>query len=88
MRAGIDLAIVDPARNDRGHLSDVLVWEVMQRAFHQQGLQWLAVRLHHSEAQSLECFRKHGFYDARAARPGEEPDRVPQADPQQPVLSG
>ena len=74
LRAGIDLAIVDPARDDRGHLSDVLVWEVMQRAFHQQGLQWLGVRLHRSATQSQECFRKHGFYDAHAARSGDEPD--------------
>ena len=63
-RASIRLAIVDPSRNDRDHLSDALIWEIMQHAFNQHGLQWVGVVLHHSEAESLECFRKHGFYDA------------------------
>ena len=37
-RASIELAIVDPSRNDRDHLSETLVWEVMQHAFNGQGL--------------------------------------------------
>ena len=50
------------------------MWEILQQAFHQQGPQSLDVVLHRSEAQSLDCFRKHGFYDARSKTPGDEPD--------------
>ena len=74
--ARVERAIVDPLRNDRDHLSEALVWEAMQHAFNQQGLQWLGIVLHHSEAQSLECFRKHGFYDAGNMTPGDEPEYV------------
>ena len=49
--------------------SDALVWEIVQQAFNQQGLEWLGVKLHRSEAESLECFRKHGFYDWRRGIP-------------------
>ncbi len=73
LRASIELAIVDPSRNDREHLSEALVWEIVQQAFNQQGLQWLSVRLHPSETQSLDCFRKHGFYNSRHKTPGDEP---------------
>ena len=45
----------------------------MQHAFHQQGLQWLGVVLHRNETQSLECFRKHGFYDTCHDMPGTNP---------------
>ena len=69
-RANIELAIIDPLRNDRDHLSDVLVREIVQHAFDQQGLQSLGVVLHHSEVQSLECFRKHGFCNELPKSPG------------------
>jgi hypothetical protein len=74
LRSRIELAIVDPTRNDRDQLSTALIWEIMQQAFHGQGLEWLDVVLHRSEAQSLECFCKHGFYDAYAKKPGDAPD--------------
>ena len=70
-RASVELAIVDPSRNDRDQLSDALVWEIMQQAFTQQGLQWLGVVLHRSAAESLECFRKHGFYDPYGKMPSD-----------------
>ncbi len=73
LRATIERAIVDPLRNDREHLSDALVWEIMNRAFNQQGLQWLGLVLHRREIQSLECFSKHGFYDVRHETPEDEP---------------
>jgi hypothetical protein len=75
-RATIELAIVDPVRNDRDHLSDTLVWEIMQHAFHQQGLYMLGVALRRNEVQSAECFGKHGFYDTHLLQemPGHRPD--------------
>jgi hypothetical protein len=62
--ANITRAIVDPSRNDRDQLSPALVEAIVQHAFNQLGLPWLAVVLHRSEAQSLHCFRKHGFHDS------------------------
>ena len=62
-RATIELAVVDPLRDDRDQLSNLLVLEIMYQAFSQLGLQWLGVVLHVSATESLECFRKHGFYD-------------------------
>jgi RimJ/RimL family protein N-acetyltransferase len=73
LRASIELAIVEPSRNDRDRLSRALIWEIVQYAFNQQGMQWLGVVLHRSEAESLECFRKHGFYDAHHKTMGSEP---------------
>ena len=67
--ASVELAIVDPSQSERNRLSDVLVREIVRIAFQEQGLQWLSVELGRNETQSLECFRKHGFF----AAPGEKP---------------
>jgi len=62
-RASIELAIVDPSRDDRGHLSRELVREIVREAFERQGLGFLQVILHHSAVESAECFRQQGFFD-------------------------
>ncbi len=71
--ASIEFAIVDPLRDDRDQLSNVLVLEIMYHAFHQLGLKWLGVVLHLSATESLECFRKHGFFDAQYKAPSRRP---------------
>ena len=63
------------AHNPGETWGDVLVREIMQHAFHRQGLRWLSVVLHRSEVQSRECFRKHGFWDARPKARGEAPEK-------------
>jgi hypothetical protein len=72
LHASIELAIVDPSRNDRDQLSAALVGETLQQAFNQQGLQSLSVVLHRSEAESLDCFRKRGFSDVKRETPSDE----------------
>jgi hypothetical protein len=64
-RANIELAIVDPMRDDRDQLSDVLLREIIEEAFERQQLQWLSVVVHRTATGTLECFHKHGFSNAR-----------------------
>jgi ribosomal protein S18 acetylase RimI-like enzyme len=63
--AKIDLAIVDPFRNDRDHLSRALVREAMRLAFNQQGLKMLRVVGRRTAAETLGFYRSQGFYDIR-----------------------
>ena len=77
-RANIELAIVDPSRNDRADISGKLLREIVREAFGRQRLYWLRVVLHHSAVESLECFRKLGFYglDRPANAPQEACDYI------------
>jgi hypothetical protein len=66
-RANIELAIVDPSRDDRGQISGKLVDGIVEEAFQRQHLHWLRVVLPRVAVESLECFRKHGFYELESA---------------------
>ncbi len=70
LRAAVELAIVDPLRNDRELLSGELVREIVQYAFDHLKLYWLSVVLPRIAVDSVECFCKHGFYGASSLTPG------------------
>ena len=86
-RASIQRAIVDPAREDRNHLSDVLVGKIVEQGFQQQNLQCLDTRLHREEVQALECFRKHGFLHGASREAWRDVGRVLQAAHRPPAPS-
>jgi hypothetical protein len=66
-RANIELAIVDPTRNDRGRISGTLVRAIVEEAFHRQRLHWLRVVLPRKAEESIHCFRMQEFYELESA---------------------